>query len=219
MPSSIQPLPRHQQPLTVTDSSRSRPGKNPRRPLLSDPALFEGQSSSSEKSVAGELLAEALVRRSTQRNPDLIHRIVHLAEVEGLDALAELWAHAPAVSLSGTLWRLYLLREAVNADPQGTARAFADGQAHAPVATVIAGAVEPYGPDHMTSLLDTIMQGISTTDFADVLFRAAAFARVVAAGRAQEAETHATTLAISRFLDCANELESAARAELDGRLG
>ncbi|GAC1385954.1 MAG: hypothetical protein NVSMB48_23920 [Marmoricola sp.] len=158
------------------------------------------------------------MRRVGERDAELTERIVRLAEVEGLDALADLWAEAPAISLSGALWRLYLLRESVRLDPEGSARAFDEGHRDAPVATAIAGAIEPYGPQQMLTLLDTILQGISTAEFADVLFRAGAFARVVAAGRVRLAEGHAATVATSRFLDLAHDLEVAARRELDDRL-
>lgn len=196
--------------------------KHPRRPVFSGPALFESISGGGDPAAAraaGELLAEALVRRDGDRDPELTNRIVHLAEVEGLDALAELWAEAPAVSLSGALWRLYLLRESVRADPQGSARAFDQGRAAAPVETAITGAIEPYGPSQMLTLLDIILQGISTAEFADVLFRAGAFARVVAAGRVRLSEDHDTALATSRLLDLARDLESAGRLELENRLG
>lgn len=194
----------------------------PRRPLPSGPALFDSISGGGDPAAAraaGDLLAEALVRREGDRDPELTQRIVHLAEVEGLDALADLWAEAPAISLSGTLWRLYLLRESVRVDPQGSAQAFDQGHHDAPVATAIAGAFEPYGPDQMLTLLDTILQGISTADFADVLFRASAFARVVAAGRVRLTEGHDAALSTSRFLDLARDLETAAHLELDDKLG
>ena len=66
--------------------------------------------------------------------------------------------------------------------------------------------------------------GVVTGDFADTLFRAAAFARVAAAGRAQ-AEEHEVTgsaydsdLAAARLLTLADQLEYAGRLELDGKL-
>lgn len=193
----------------------------PRRPLPSGPALFDAISGGGDPvaaRAAGDLLAEALVRRESERDAALTARIVRLAEVEGLDALADLWAEAPALSLSGSLWRLYLLRESVRVDPQSSARAFDEGRDVTPVATAIAGAVEPYGPDQMLTLLDTILQGISTAEFADVLFRASAFARVVAAGRVQLSDDHEAALSTSRFLDLARDLETAARLELDKKL-
>lgn len=201
-------------PMTSSD--------RPRRPLASGSAFFDalpGGDDPASARAAGELLAEALVRRDGERDPDLIQRIVHLAEVEGLDALADLWAPAPALSLGGALWRLYLLRESVRRDPQGSARAFDQGHTDAPVATAIAGAVEPYGPAQMLTLLDTILQGISTAEFTDVLFRASAFARVVAAGRVRLTDDHDGAISTSRFLDLARDLETAARLELAGKLG
>ena len=55
---------------------------------------------------------------------------VHLADTEGLDTLAELWSGPPADSLAGCLWRLYLLRSWVYADPLAAAREFDAGRRH-----------------------------------------------------------------------------------------
>ena len=55
-------------------------------------------------------------------------------------------------------------------------------------------------------------RGIVQADFADVLFRASAFARVIAAGRAVSEE--GSTDAASRMQHLADDLESAARQEL-----
>ncbi len=60
-------------------------------------------------------------------------------------------------------------------------------------------------------------------DFADTLYRAAAFARVVAAGRAHAGASHAGTgydsdLSAARLLTLAEQLEHAGSLELEGRL-
>ena len=116
----------------------------------------------------------------------LVERVVHLADSEGLETLAELWSGAPADSLAGALWRLYLLRSWVYADPQTAAAEFDRGRAHVPVAEVISGVVEPPGPDEVRALVDEVLGGVVVGDFADTLFRAAAFARVAAAGRVHD---------------------------------
>ena len=90
----------------------------------------------------------------------------------------------PRDSLAGCLWRLYLLRSWVYADPAASPREFEAGRARAQVARVVAGVADPPGPDELKAMVDEVLRGIAGGDFADVLFRAAAFARVVATGRA-----------------------------------
>jgi hypothetical protein len=65
-------------------------------------------------------------------------------------------------------------------------------------------------------MVDQVLRGIAVSDFADVLFRAAAFARVVATGRAA-LETPLDEAA--RMQSLADQLEAAARLELTGELG
>ena len=52
------------------------------------------------------------------------------------------------------------------------------------MAQVVAGVADPPGPEELKTMVDQVLRGIAGSDFADVLFRAAAFARVVATGRA-----------------------------------
>jgi len=172
---------------------------------------------------AAERAAMALVRGARdQADEALVSRVVHLADTEGLETLADLWAGAPAESLAGVLWRLYVLRSWVYADPQTAAREFDRGRALAPVAEAISGVVEPPGPAEVRALVDAVLSGVVVGDFADTVFRAAAFARVAAAGRAQAEEvggsSYVSDLAAARLLTLADQLERAARLELDGRL-
>jgi hypothetical protein len=172
---------------------------------------------------AADRAAMALVRGARdQADEALVSRVVHLADTEGLETLADLWAGAPSESLAGVLWRLYVLRTWVYADPQTAAREFDRGRALAPVAEAISGVVEPPGPAEVQALVDAVLSGVVVGDFADTVFRAAAFARVAAAGRAQAEEvagsSYVTDLAPARLLTLADQLERAARLELDGRL-
>jgi hypothetical protein len=172
---------------------------------------------------AAERAAMALVRGARdQADEALVSRVVHLADTEGLETLADLWAGAPADSLAGVLWRLYVLRSWVYADPHTAAREFDRGRALAPVAEAISGVVEPPGPAEVQALVDAVLSGVVVGDFADTVFRAAAFARVAAAGRAQAEEiagsSYISDLAAARLLTLADQLERAGRLELDGRL-
>ncbi|MCX6395306.1 MAG: hypothetical protein NTV23_02345 [Propionibacteriales bacterium] len=168
---------------------------------------------------AAERAATALVRGARdQADADLVSRVVHLADTEGLETLADLWAGAPADSLAGVLWRLYLLRTWVYADPERAAREFDLGRPLAPVAEAISGVEEPPGPDEVRLLVDAVLQGVVVGDFADTLFRAAAFARVAAAGRAragtEAGASYSDDLSASRLLTLADQLQHAAHLEL-----
>ena len=93
------------------------------------------------------------------------------------------------------------------------------GRRHTPVHEVVAGVVEPPGPDEVRRLTDLVLRGVVHGDFADTLYRAAAFARVVAAGRAHaESAAYDADLSASRMLTMAEQLEHAAGLELAGRL-
>lgn len=171
---------------------------------------------------AAERAATALVRGARdQADADLVSRVVHLADTEGLETLADLWAGAPSDSLAGVLWRLYLLRTWVYADPERAAHEFDLGRALAPVAEAISGVVEPPGPDEVRLLVDSVLQGVVVGDFVDTLFRASAFARVAAAGRAQvesAGSSYSNDLSAARLLTLAEQLQHAGRLELDAKL-
>ena len=169
-------------------------------------------------------VAEAADRAATlivrgARNGDQAEvgeRLLHLAETEGIETIAELWSGAPADSLAGCLWRLYVLRQWVYADPVGVAHQYDAGRAHAEVAGAVAGVADPPGPDELKTMIDQVLRGIAGSDFADVLFRAAAFARVVATGRAA---LPGNTDDAVRMASLADQLESAAHQELNHQLG
>jgi hypothetical protein len=176
------------------------------------------------RSEAADRCATLLVRGAHDTADEaVVARVVHLADTEGLDTLADLWAGSAADSLAGALWRLYLLRSWVYADPAGAAREFDAGRRHTPVHEVVAGVVDPPGPVEVRRVTDQVLRGVVQGDFADTLFRAAAFARVVAAGRVDggtaEGTSHASDLSASRLLTLAEQLEHAATMELHGRLG
>ena len=76
----------------------------------------------------------------------------------------------------------------------------------------MAGVADPPGPDELRAMIDEVLRGVAGSDFADVLFRAAAFARVVATGRA--VLTGPSEAEVRRMLGLAEQLESAAHAEL-----
>ena len=171
---------------------------------------------------AGDLAATVLVRGARESDdPALAERIVHLAETEGLETLAEVWSGAPADTLAGSLWRLFLLRSWVYADPGQVAAEFEAGQRRADVARVVAGVADPPGPDELRGMVDDVLRGITRGDFAITLFRAAAFARIVAAGRAALSDSglgESSHEEITRMLVLSEQLEAAGHGEIKDTL-
>ena len=86
---------------------------------------------------------------------------------------------------------------------------------------VVAGVTSPPGPDEVLVLADKVLRGIRVGDFADTLFRAAAFAHLAATGRAHLADEGSGVegdLSASRLMTLAEQLEAAGHRELGGGL-
>lgn len=208
-----------------------QPSHRHHRPVLPGAAHFEAITDDPDpaaRTEAADRCATLLVRGARGTDDEtVVARVIHLADSEGLDTLADLWSGSPADSLAGCLWRLYLLRSWVYVDPLAAAAEYDAGRRHTPVHEVVAGVVDPPGPDEVRQLLDTVLRGVARGDFADTLFRAAAFARVVAAGRAHLAATssaadgtttYASDLSAAKLVTVAEQLEHAAHLEIDGQL-
>ncbi len=166
---------------------------------------------------AADRAAHLLVRGARESaDAAVADRLLHLADTEGIETIAEVWSGAPADSLAGALWRLFLLRSWVHAEPVAVAREFEAGRSRAQVARVVAGVADPPGPEQLRSMVDEVLRGITSSDFADVLLRAAAFARVVATGRAHLAEP--SEAEVRRMLVLSEQLEAAGHSELAHRL-
>jgi hypothetical protein len=190
------------------------------RPLTPGDRFFAALESGADPArlaEAADRAAVLLVRGARESSDEEVaQRLIHLADTEGIEAIAELWASAPPDSVAGCLWRLYLLRSWVYADPVGVAHEFQAGRGRATVADVVAGVADPPGPEELRTMVDEVLGGIAERDFADVLLRAAAFARVVATGRAELPE--GDPRAAVRMLGVADQLDRAARLELAGQL-
>ena len=186
------------------------------RPSTPGSHYFEAISSGVDPAALREAAdrAATLLVRGAHGSDDhaVADRLLHLADAEGIETIAEVWAGSPGDSLAGCLWRLFVLRSWVYADPSGVARQFEAGRSAAPVARVVAGVAEPPGPRELQAMVDQVLRGIVHADFADVLFRAAAFARVVATGRAGLAGS--TDLEVTRMLGMSEQLEAAGHLEL-----
>ncbi len=204
-------------------SEQSRPHHRPALPGAGHFDALLGGEDPAGAAEAGERLATLLVRGPRDGgDAAVVERLVHLAETEGLDDLAALWSRAPAESLAGCLWRLFLLRSWVHADPVAASRQFDLGRRESPVAEVVAGVPSPPGPQEVRQMADEVLRGIRVGDFADTLFRAAAFTHLAAVGRAhldgEEEHSHQTSLSASRLMHMAEQLQIAGRLELAGQL-
>lgn len=173
--------------------------------------------------------AQALVSRvRANPDPEVVSRLVAFAEREGIDAVAELWSRAAAVTLPGALWRLYLLREMVRRDAEQVSITYARGvERLTGIDPVVAGAPNPAGPEELLALADEILRGVFEGDLALALDRAAAFCRVAADGSLDLADdSDATepqradvlTRRASRLSRLAEELSASARLQRDGAL-
>ncbi len=191
-----------------------------KKPALPGSALFEAQADGAdpaEMAAAGHRIANLLVRGPrNDEDQGLVDRVLHLADAEGLGVIADLWSHAAADTVAGSLWRLYLLRTWVHREPEQAAREYAAGKAYAPVHEVLAGVVDPPGPDEVMALVDTVIRGVIGEDFDVTLDRAAAFAHIVGVGRAQleSGDPHSA----AKLVDTAMHLRHSAELERAARL-
>lgn len=180
----------------VTEDRDGRSG--PRRPAFFSPAAMESQGGSvrdpAEITEVAHATAAVLVGAGrSSEDPDVTARLVALVDELGLSTLAELWADRPARTLPGALWRLYALHEWVQRNPEEASADYSAGVRFADVNHVVVGVAEPPGPQELRALADSILRGVFEGDLAVALERAAAFCRVVSAGRADRA--HVTDLA------------------------
>jgi hypothetical protein len=160
-------------------------------------------------------------------DPELTARLIALVDELGLSTLAELWADRPPRSLPGALWRLYALREWVQRNPEEASADYQAGIRFTDVNHVVTGVAEPPGPVELKTLTDAILRGVFEGDFAVALQRAAAFCRVVSAGRAERAHTMdaqdreaagVQTRRAASMLSTADDLEACGRLWQSGNL-
>ncbi len=213
----------------MTHSPETGP-RRPRRPVLLDPTADwqPGGVDPALRSDVAHATAQALVHRGrASSDPAVLERLLALVETEGLDVVAALWADAPADSLPGALWRLYVLREWVRRDPQTVADRYRQGVEAAPVEGAVAGVSTPPGPADVRAVADAVLSGVYTGDLATALDRAAAFCRVLATGAALDAdhldvvapgEAERQTRGASSLVRTADELTRAGALWRDERL-
>lgn len=173
-----------------------------RRPVAM--ASLEGLNSEADPATQSEIAhaTAALLLQRGRAHPDreAVRRFVTLADEVGLEVIADMWAKTPEVSLPGSLWRLYVLREWIHRSPSAAANDFQTGMGSHQVAEIVAGVENPPGPDSVRVAADAILAGVFTGDFAVALERAAAFARIVALGRSQ-GDSHASATSLNATAD------------------
>ena len=107
--------------LAMRPRSGRRDGRPHHRPMTPGDRFFEAIEAGADPAAVAEAADRAatiIVRGARTADQEAIgERLLHLAETEGIETIAELWSGAPADSLAGCLWRLYLLRQWVYADP------------------------------------------------------------------------------------------------------
>lgn len=165
-------------PGRVTSSDR------PHRPARrADLESIAGSYPAVEPFARSELAAMTAAAVITQGRAQGDDSLVDLAERVGLDTLAELWRDEQPSSLAGALWALYVLRRWCYGNGDEVTRLWRAGRGFAPADEVVAGVSDDADPAAVASMADAVLRGVYVGDFAVALERAAAFFRVVAAGR------------------------------------
>lgn len=185
-----------------------------------DPALLTRMAHDSATAL--------LARVRASDDPELVARVAEYADEQGIETIAELWAHAAPRSLPGALWRVYLLRSLIVQSAEETALAYERGRLQLQgIDPVVAGAAVPAGPAEIRVMADEMLRGVFSGDFAVALDRSAACARVCAAGcldLAEDADRTDTerasvlTTRAARLSSIAEELASCARLWRAGSL-
>jgi hypothetical protein len=163
------------------------PGADPRP---HKPALFadltemiDAAGGAPAHSRAEIAAATAAVLVQAGRSPGDGSRFVGLADSVGIDTLAALWRDAEPVSLPGALWALYLLRQWCRGSGDEVTRYWRAGEPFAPAEVAVAGVGDYADVAAVQRVADAVLTGVYQGDLAVALERAAAFFRVVAAGR------------------------------------
>lgn len=187
----------------------------PRRPAFFTESALEAHGPAydpTEQIYVAHETALALVHAGrAAADPAVTGKLVALVDDIGLSTLAELWSQRPARSLPGALWRLYVLREWVQRDPEEASRQYAAGIRFTGPNHAVAGAAEPPGPQEMGRVIDEVLRGVFEGDLAVALERAAAFCRVVSAGRADISSGGDSAEAAANVLGMAEDLMVCAR--------
>ena len=154
-------------------------------------------------------------------DPEVVRRVVALAADDGLTELAALWSAAPASTLPGALWRLYVLHTWVQRSGDEVARRYRAGSRTVPGLRYLTGFAEPPEVAQVQETMDDILRGAFTGDLGLALRRAGAVATLLAHGTAHLADEDAgeeRTRPAGRLLRAGGGLTEAGRHAEEGRL-
>jgi len=162
------------------------------RPVRMTPGRMEGSASMDPADTVSDPAERSAIAHATAHmlvfgggvtdDSERVARLVAFADENGLDTVAELWAGAHPVSLPGALWRLYLVRAALQHNIEDAREVFSRGITRGGIDQVVAGAPDPVSADALSAVLDDILRGAFEGDFSLALERASAVARAVSAG-------------------------------------
>lgn len=165
-----------------------------RRPTSAFDNIVGSHDPAEETRIAHATASALLTRVRADDSGASADRLVAFTAEHGIDEIAELWSKAPARTLPGALWRLYVLQLAIHTDPQTAALLYERGRVElASADAVVAGAPVPADPEELVVLIDTILRGAFRGDFAVALDRAAAFCRLQASGATHIADDYEAT--------------------------
>ncbi|MGO3250343.1 MAG: DNA-directed RNA polymerase subunit beta [Microbacterium gubbeenense] len=189
------------------------------RPSATFDRLFASEDPAEVSRAAHATATTLLARAREDEDPETIERLIAFTASHGIDDIAQLWSRSPAKSLPGALWRMYLMQLSIHDDPQTAALLYELGRQNLPTTdAVVAGAPTPAGPAELMVLIDTILRGAFTGDFAVALDRTAAFYRVQASGAThladdyEQTEPHRSTALTTRALRLASYADDLAIA-------
>ncbi|MGO1265629.1 MAG: DNA-directed RNA polymerase subunit beta [Microbacterium gubbeenense] len=189
------------------------------RPSATFDRLFASEDPAEVSRAAHATATTLLARAREDEDPETIERLIAFTASHGIDDIAQLWSRSPAKSLPGALWRMYLMQLSIHDDPQTAALLYELGRQNLPTTdAVVAGAPTPAGPAELMVLIDTILRGAFTGDFAVALDRTAAFCRVQASGAThladdyEQTEPHRSTALTTRALRLASYADDLAIA-------
>jgi len=135
----------------------------------------------------------------------------------GIDTLATLWRPAAPGTLASSLWAMYLLRHWSHAAPREITLLWEAGLAGAMPDAVVAGVGMHSDEEAIRQCADSMLVGAFRGDFAVALERAAAFFRVIAAGRRTAASNEPETWVYASEFAGRNEEVAAALAHAAAR--
>lgn len=158
----------------------------PHRPVKFTPDKFTHYVGGEDPAALHEAAyrsAHAILHRGrANSDPFITERLVEFTDVFGLETIAQMWAHSPAISLPGALWRIYALRDTLQKNAHQISLYYERGMNTDWAARVVSGVADPPTELEIITTTDEILTGAFRGEFDIALERFAAFCKVLAAG-------------------------------------